>query len=202
MQGRAKAPKTKEFPPQFSLRWPACHARYRVVDSGVVIEVGPGVHLFYWPEVNMADIKHLEATLSPVIEDHGMELVDLEFRAERAGWVLRLFVDRSGGVSLEDCARISRECSVVLDAEDLIERKYRLEVSSPGIERRLRRPEHFEQQLGRRVRVEMCEPVGGRRRVTGELAEVTSQGVRVDCPEGDSVTVAYENVKRANLKVF
>jgi ribosome maturation factor RimP len=141
----------------------------------------------------MADPEHLEATLTPVV---------LEFRAERPGWVLRLFVDRPGGVTVEDCARVSRDCSAVLDAEDLIGRAYRLEVSSPGIERRLRRPEHFRQQLGRRVRVEMTEPVGGRRRVTGDLTDVTETEVTVAADDGQPVTVAYGNIKRANLKIF
>ena len=72
----------------------------------------------------MAEFGNLEEVLAPVAADHGMELVDLEFISERSGWVLRLFVDRldSSGVSIEDCARVSRDCSVTLDAEDLIDR--------------------------------------------------------------------------------
>jgi ribosome maturation factor RimP len=150
----------------------------------------------------MADIEHLEAALTPVVTDHGMELVDLEFRAERSGWVLRLFVDRQGGVGVEDCARLSRECSVVLDAEELIERSFRLEVSSPGVERRLRKPAHFEQQVGNRVQIKMRKPVGGRKRVTGELSEVRDDGVTVVVSEEETVIVAFDNVKQANLKVF
>lgn len=150
----------------------------------------------------MADVKHLEAALSPVVTDQGMELVDLEYRAERSGWVLRLFIDRPGGVGVDECARVSRECSVVLDAEDLIERKYRLEVSSPGIERRLRKQEHFEQQLGNRVRIEMRKPVGGRRRVTGELTKVGVDAVEVTIQEGETISIPFETIKRANLKVF
>jgi ribosome maturation factor RimP len=150
----------------------------------------------------MADIEHLEAALSPVVTDQGMELVDLEFRTEGTGWVLRLFVDRQGGVTVEDCARVSRDCSVVLDAEDLIDKRYRLEVSSPGIERRLRKPAHFEDQVGNRVRVEMKKPVGGRRRVTGELLEVGPTGIAVQAARDESVEIAFDNIKKANLKVF
>lgn len=150
----------------------------------------------------MADIEHLEAALSPVVTDHGMELVDLEFRAERSGWVLRLYVDRQGGVGVDDCARVSRECSVVLDAEELIKRSFRLEVSSPGIERRLRKPTHFEQQVGERVQIKMRKPVGGRKRVTGELIEVRDDGVTVVSADGETIHVTFENVKQANLKVF
>lgn len=150
----------------------------------------------------MADIEHLEAALSPVVTDHGMELVDLEFRAERSGWVLRLFVDQQGGVTVDECARISRECSVVLDAKDLIERAYRLEVSSPGIERRLRKREHFAQQVGHRVHVVLKAPCNGRRRITGTLAEVKENAITVESPEGETFTVPYDTIRRANLKVF
>lgn len=150
----------------------------------------------------MADIEHLEAALSPVVTDHGMELVDLEFRAERSGWVLRLYVDQQGGVTVDDCARVSRECSVVLDAKDLIERAYRLEVSSPGIERRLRKREHFAQQVGQRIHVVLKAPRQGRRRVTGTLAEVEEKAITIEDPEGESFRVPYDAIKRANLKVF
>jgi len=149
----------------------------------------------------MADITDLEAALSPVVEDHGMEIVDLEYRTERSGWVLRLFVDRPGGVSVEDCARVSRDCSVVLDAEQLISRRYRLEVSSPGIERRLRKRKHFEKQVGQRVHVLFREQVDGRRQVTGNLTEVREDAITVEAQD-DTVTVALANVKRAKLKVF
>jgi ribosome maturation factor RimP len=152
----------------------------------------------------MFDISHLDAALTEVAADHGMELVDLEFCSERSGWVLRLFVDRldGSGVTVEDCARVSRDCSVTLDAEDLIDRRYRLEVSSPGVERRLRKPEHFERQLGQKVHVVLRVPVGGRRRVTGELIQVGEDTIRLMCPDGAEFEVPFEKIKRANLKVF
>ena len=149
----------------------------------------------------MADITDLGAALSPVVGDHGMEIVDLEYRTERSGWVLRLFVDRPGGVTVEDCARVSRDCSVVLDAEQLINRRYRLEVSSPGIERRLRKQEHFEKQVGQRVHVLFREPIDGRRQVTGKLTEVREDAITVEAQD-DTVTVGLAHVKRAKLKVF
>ena len=152
----------------------------------------------------MADFEHLEEALAPVVADHGLELVDLEFISERSGWVLRLFVDRSesGGVTIEDCARVSRDCSVTLDAEDLLDRKYRLEVSSPGVERRLRKREHFQRQLGKRVRVVLRESLGGRKRVTGELTEVGEETISVTAHDGVELTVPLAQIKRANLKVF
>lgn len=152
----------------------------------------------------MADVETLETVLSEVATDHGMELVDLEFRPERSGWVLRLYVDRldESGVTVEDCARVSRDCSVTLDAEDLIDRSYRLEVSSPGVERRLRKPEHFRRQLGKKVRVVLRKPMEGRRRVTGDLTEVGDDAIGLKSLDGAELTVRYEQIKQANLKVF
>ena len=150
----------------------------------------------------MSEIEHLEASLLPVVNDHGLELVDLEFLTESSGWVLRLFVDRQGGVTVEDCARLSRECAVVLDAEDLIDRSYRLEVSSPGVERRLRKREHFEKQMGCQVRVMLRVPTEGRRQITGTLIEVGEDAVAIEGHDGATLRVPYGNIKRANLKVF
>ena len=152
----------------------------------------------------MTDVKKLGAVLEPVATDHGMELVDFEFYSERSGWVLRLYVDRldGSGVTVEDCAQVSRDCSVTLDAEDLIDRRYRLEVSSPGIERRLRKPEHFERQLGQKVYVVLRESVGGRRRMTGELIEAGAETIGLRTLDGEEIRVSLEDIKRANLKVF
>lgn len=150
----------------------------------------------------MADREHLEAALLPIITDHGLELVDLEFRAESSGWVLRLFVDKPDGVKIEDCSRLSRDCSVFLDGEELIERAYRLEVSSPGVERRLRKKEHFEKQVGQKVHIIMRRPVEGRKKATGELKEVREESVAVRCHDNVVLEIPLTEIKRANLKVF
>ena len=150
----------------------------------------------------MAELRQLEALLTPVVEDRGMDLVDLEYVTEHSGWVLRLFVDRPGGVTVEDCARVSRDCSTVLDAEDVVQRRYRLEVSSPGVERRLRKQAHFQSCLGQRVHVILREPLEGRKRVTGELLAVKNESIDVASHDGVTVTIPYQVIKRANLKVF
>ncbi len=151
----------------------------------------------------MAGVEKLEAFLEPVVADLGMEIVDLELATERGGRVLRLFVDwPEGGVTVEDCARVSRDCSALLDAEDLVAGRYRLEVSSPGIERRLRKVEHFERQIGQRVHAVLREPMAGRRRLTGALKAVRQDAIELELLDGEEALVPLASIKRAHLKVF
>ena len=100
----------------------------------------------------------IEEVVQPVLLDHGLTLVDLEFRPRRPRGVLRLFVDKPGGVGIDDCQRVSREVGDVLDASALIEEAYDLEVSSPGLDRQLRKDREFRWAVGKRVR---CWLAGG-----------------------------------------
>lgn len=93
--------------------------------------------------------------VQPVVEELGLELVEVQYRSENAGWVLRLIIYRSGGVKLEDCARISRQVSYLLDVEDVIPHKYYLEVSSPGLDRPLRTIRDFERNIGAKVKLKV-----------------------------------------------
>lgn len=115
----------------------------------------------------------------PVASAAGYELVDVRFTMEQGGWVLRIYLDRAGGVEqvdLHDCERMSRELSAVLDVEDPIPHAYSLEVSSPGIDRPLRTVEHFRRQVGSEVKISMAVPVpvpsGERRNFKGKLLAV------------------------------
>src|SRR6266850_2247879 len=93
----------------------------------------------------------IEGVVQPVLRDHGLMLVDLEWRPRRPRGVLRLFVDKPGGVGIDDCQRVSREVGDVLDASALIEEAYDLEVSSPGLDRQLRKEREFRWAVGKRV---------------------------------------------------
>jgi ribosome maturation factor RimP len=110
----------------------------------------------------------IEEIVQPVLLDHGLTLVDLEFRPRRPRGVLRLFVDKPGGVGIDDCQRVSREVGDVLDASALIEEAYDLEVSSPGLDRQLRKDREFRWAVGKRVR---CWLAGGEE-VRGRLVGI------------------------------
>jgi ribosome maturation factor RimP len=114
---------------------------------------------------------------------------------------LRLFLDRAagGGVNLDDLARVSRQLGDLLDVHDVVPGTYTLEVSSPGINRRLRVPEHFRRYLGKRVRVRSVEPIAGRRSFAGVLEDVEADGVRVGDASG-SHFIRFADIAQANYE--
>ena len=112
-------------------------------------------------------LNRIRTLLEPVVEMEGCDLVGLEFGFERGGLVLRVYIDKAGGVQVSDCARVSRACSPELDVDDPITGRYRLEVSS-GIERPVERPEDFERFAGYRAKIKMG-PEAPRRKYTGIL---------------------------------
>ena len=138
----------------------------------------------------MTDLDKLQTTLETRLRDvdPGVELVALE---RPTGDSLRLFIDSPDGVDLALCERVTQHLG------DLLE-EFTLEVSSPGTDRPLTKPEHYRRFLGRRVRVRTREPIGGRRSFTGELIGADEASVRVDPGEGE-VTIPLDGVRRSNL---
>ncbi len=134
----------------------------------------------------------------PLLARLGYELVDLEYAPGRAHAVVRVFIDRPQGVGVDDCERVSHELAALLDVEDPVPTAYTLEVSSPGMDRVLRTPAHFERFTGERVWVELRVARDGRRRYTGRLESVGPEGIelRVD---GAIVPVRFTDIGRARL---
>ena len=142
------------------------------------------------------------AIAEPLVTYEGLEIVDVEFRRESRGMVLRFYLDRNGGgggVSLDDLTRVSRQLGDVLDVHDAIPGSYNLEVSSPGINRRLRHPDHFRRYLGKKVRVRMAGPLDGRRAFVGMLEAVNSDSIVVGEAEGCH-TIRFAEIAQANYE--
>ncbi len=145
-----------------------------------------------------------ESTLAPM----GFELVDLEYRTEGRDWILRLFIDREGGVTLDDCADVSREFGALLEVEDILHHAYRLEVSSPGLDRPLKKAADFERFRGHLVKVKTLESVDpdqrGHTRKTflGELLgfENGVVSLRQTDKKGGVVAIPFEGIAKANLE--
>ena len=142
--------------------------------------------------------ERLIALIEPLTGRLGYELVDLEHGAGRGSAVVRLYIDRPQGVGLEDCERVRREVSALLDVEDPIPTAYTLEVSSPGFDRVLRTPEHFARFVGARVFLELHAPREGRRRYTGTLLGADAAGVELEV-DGTRVAVPYGEMAKARL---
>ena len=137
----------------------------------------------------------IEEAVSPVVGDHGLELVDLEWRGLRPRGVLRLFVDKPGGIEVGDCERLSREVGDVLDAAAVIEGGYDLEVSSPGLDRQLRKEREYRWAVGKQVR---CWLAGGEE-ISGRLTEVTPERLVLD-RGGERVELGRAGVTKARLE--
>jgi ribosome maturation factor RimP len=140
----------------------------------------------------------LIALIEPLLGNLGYELVDLEFGGGRTSGTLRVFIDRATGVGIDDCERVSREISALLDVHDPIPMTYRLEVSTPGLDRVLRNPAHFARFAGARVEVELVAPRDGRRRYTGQLVQAGATGIEL-AVDGEQVQLDYTEIFRARL---
>ena len=141
--------------------------------------------------------------LDPIVAGEGLELVDLEFVREREGWVLRLFIDKPGGrVGLEECSQVSHAVDPALDVEDIIPHEYHLEVSSPGVNRPLKKVSHYERVKGQKVKVKTFGPIGDppRKNFTGMLAEVSGEEIAVEVEGAGRFRIPFKDIAKANLE--
>lgn len=141
----------------------------------------------------------MNVLLEPVVTAMGYELVLLEYHPYGGSGVLRLFIDTANGVTLGDCERVSKEVAGLLDVEDPIPQNYQLEVSSPGLDRPLAKPQHFEQFSGKPVKLQMFTAgEGGRRKYQGVLRGMRGNAVVVETETGE-VELALGDIERARL---
>jgi ribosome maturation factor RimP len=149
-------------------------------------------------EIRKGVQRRVEEIADSLLRDEGLELVDLEYRREGRRWLLRLFIDKQGGVTVEDCATVSRELGDILDAKDVVPEAYVLEVSSPGLNRRVRKREDFSRFAGRKIEVRLATLQDGRRKIVGNILGVEGEAVVVAAPEA-TYSIALENIARATL---
>jgi ribosome maturation factor RimP len=151
------------------------------------------------------DVDRVRAALAPVLVAHGVALVDLEWGTDRGSWTLRLFIEREdstaagGGVTLVDCSEVSRDASAVLDVADLIPHHYNLEVSSPGLDRKLRTEAEFARFMGKTVKVKLKTAApDGQKLLRGHLESAPPGRVAV-LVDGKRIEVAFDSVEDAHL---
>jgi ribosome maturation factor RimP len=142
--------------------------------------------------------RQLERVLGPTIEALGCRIWGVELLSQGKHSLLRIYIDRDDGVSIDDCERVSKQVSAVLDVEDPITSSYTLEVSSPGLDRLLFKPEHYAQSVGERVDLRLGIPEQGRRRVIGEMTRYAGGELTVDV-DGTPFVVQLTNVQRARI---
>ncbi|MDY3079514.1 MAG: ribosome maturation factor RimP [Oscillospiraceae bacterium] len=138
----------------------------------------------------------VEALAKPVVEEAGCELWDVEYVREAGSWYLRVFIDKEGGVSIEDCERISRKLDPILDENDPIPDSYVFEVGSAGAERELKRPSDFERYMGSEIEVKLYQPYQGKKSFVGSLDAYEDGNVTVS-----SVLLKKEQIAQVKLHV-
>ncbi len=147
------------------------------------------------------DLERIRQIAERVAASEGLFLVDVELKGGRSNLLLRVFIDKAGGVSHRDCELVSEQMSAILDVEDLFLASYTLEVSSPGLDRKLARPAEYEHFTGRRARLVLREPVGEGRVLEGRLAGCDGGRVRLDMGEAGIKELDFLNISKGQLLV-
>lgn len=136
----------------------------------------------------------------PIVEKHNFELVDVEFLKEGANWYLRIYIDKPGGISIDDCQLISYALEPEIDKKDPIKQGYIFEVSSPGLNRQLKKEKDFERYKGQDVEVQVFKPVNKQKIFVGELLGLMDNKVEIKTPEGE--VLSFERDKISSVKRF
>jgi ribosome maturation factor RimP len=145
-------------------------------------------------------VDRVSAIADPILSNEGMELVEIEYRRESKGWVIRLYIDKEGGVTLDDCTRISQEVGRSLDVEDFISTPYTLEVSSPGLARPLKKEKDFMKYRNHMIKVKTIDPIENRRQFKGKLLGITENRIEI-VMDGGVFQILLSNVAKANLEI-
>ncbi|WP_296561237.1 ribosome maturation factor RimP [uncultured Acetobacterium sp.] len=140
----------------------------------------------------------LEELTTPVVEALGYELTDLTFEKRGKDWCLTLFIDSEHGISLDDCETVSRQISELLDEQDPIEQSYFLEVSSPGMDRPLKREKHFLSNLDKKIAVHLFAPLDGKKDIEGVLKSYQTDQLTLELESGELLTLENSKIAKAN----
>ncbi|AGB40674.1 hypothetical protein Halha_0701 [Halobacteroides halobius DSM 5150] len=138
--------------------------------------------------------------VKPIVANKGLELVDVEYQKEGENWILRIYIDKEDGVTLENCQDVSRELSTQLDVEDPIDHSYMLEVSSPGIDRPLKKDKDFTRFTGELVEVSTYAPVNGKKELTGELLGLEEDSIKLKVDD-EEILIPRSKVAQTKLAV-
>jgi len=144
--------------------------------------------------------RDIEDLIHPILVRNRMELVDVLYRQEAGRWVLRVFIDKPGGVNLDDCALISHEIGDLIEVEDVIPQRYFLEVSSPGLDRVLKKESDFQRFRGEKARVKTREALAGRRNFKGRILRCEQGVLELEDTEGERFEFPLHEIEKARLE--
>ncbi len=131
----------------------------------------------------------------------GLELVEVQFRREQQGWILRVYIDGESGITHENCSMVSRELGDYLEVEELIDHAYHLEVSSPGLERKLQKLQDFKRFSGRKAKVKLHQAVDNQKIFIGEIASVDGETIELAIEDGGKIEFSFDKISNARLAI-
>lgn len=143
--------------------------------------------------------ERFEKILLPITEDAGVEIYDVEYVKEGSDWYLRAYIDKGGGVTIEDCEKVSRAVSEVMDREDFIPDTYILEVSSPGLGRALKKDKHLARSMGEEVEIRTYKPIEKQKEFSGILRDFDAESITIEPEEGTNIKFARSDVALIRL---
>ncbi|MEA3467780.1 MAG: ribosome maturation factor RimP [Thermodesulfobacteriota bacterium] len=146
-------------------------------------------------------IENISEFVEGLLPSMDLELVEIQYRQEGEGWVLRLFIDGPDGIGLDQCTKVSREVSFFLDVEDIIPHAFNLEVSSPGLERPLHNAADFKRFAGKKARVKVRHPIGDQKVFTGLIGESDENGFELLFEDGTSNRFLMDQIRKARLSL-
>jgi len=142
--------------------------------------------------------KQVSDLIEPILDEIGFELIDVDYLSDRGRWVLRIYIDKEGGVTIDDCVTVNRELGDLIDIKNIIEHEYVLEVSSPGLNRPLKKEADFIRAIGKKIKVKTRISVGKSRNFTGYLKDYKEHALFIEL-EGELINLAWADIEKANL---
>ena len=138
--------------------------------------------------------------IEPMLEASGFELVEVEYLSMHGRWILRLYIDKEGGVTIDDCADVSRDLGDIIDVKEIIDHEYVLEVSSPGFNRPLRKEKDFIRFIGSRIKLKMNRDINGQKNFTGKLMDYSNRIIYLDLETGGKlIELPFDDIEKSNL---
>lgn len=142
--------------------------------------------------------ERVESLVSPKIKELGYELYDVQYAKEGKDYFLRIFIDKQEGIDLNDCEKVSNEINSILDEADYIKEQYFLEISSPGIERILRKDRHLAENIGKKVEIKMFKPEEGKKEYVGILKEFSNETIKIETEK--TIELERKNISQIRIK--
>ena len=148
----------------------------------------------------MSEIQEIEKLLKPVAEQEKIEVVDVQYVKENGDWIARIFIDNEHGITMSDCERVSHVFSNVLDKSDVLKESYILEISSPGLNRVLKKEESFKRFIGSKVKIQTLMSINNQTNFLGELLDFSDGKVKINDATNGIVDINFLDIKKANIE--